>query len=55
MSLTRDQWIKLFVCANTIEKHTDGLISQTKKIAILRETRIIKNLVQEVIGQLEQK
>jgi hypothetical protein len=53
MSLTVAKWEQLFEAAKRIEKQANGLITQTKKLAILRETKIIKDLVQEVIGQLE--
>jgi hypothetical protein len=53
MSLTRKQWLEIFTAAKNIDKQTDGLITQTKKLAILRETTVIKKLVQEVVGRLE--
>lgn len=54
MSLTRAQWESIFKSANEIEKHAKGLISGVKKVHILHETKKIKELVQKVVGQLEQ-
>lgn len=53
MSLTRAQYVQIFEAAKKIDKQAADLISGTKRVAILRETQKIKELVQKVVGQLE--
>lgn len=54
MSLTRDQWIEMWLSTKYIEIEIDRLLTTNiRKDALLKEVRIIKKLIQSVIGQQE--
>lgn len=47
MSLTRDQWLEMWAAVKFIEMH-ERLSNKSRK-----ETQKIKELIQQVVGQLE--
>lgn len=52
MSLTREQWVRMFEAAKFIEREAQKL-SDIKKDRILSNVKLIKDNIQSVVGQLE--
>ena len=53
MSLTREQWEEMWRHAKNIENAAGFLKSPPTKQTILYEVKLIKDLIQKVIGQME--
>lgn len=59
MSLTRDEWARMWESIKMIEQLLDGLHTETRKNTIRDKDRIrkeiqfIKNRIQSVVGQME--
>ncbi|HYV52409.1 MAG TPA: hypothetical protein VE971_03860 [Candidatus Eisenbacteria bacterium] len=53
MSLTRDEWLKMWESVKTIENLANTLKSPPRRQQILWQIKKIKDQIQAVIGQME--